>query len=195
MTDFPNARKSTDSVMGWESPLAKTEEFILLSEGHYRFKVVHFEKDFYEDDSTSCPVANLRLEIDNEHGNVVINQKLFLTEGNIQMISDFFASIGMTAEAVSLYDTPKVRKKLKTNFGRKISSYTSLANWYFRNRHKKVFLPEFKLNGNLQHRKTSDYAAINGRSMARVMKGGEDYKKPKVFRSCCSLCLDSDRLC
>ena len=94
----------------------------------------------------------------------------------------------MTAEAVSLYDTPKVRKKLKTNFGRKISSYTSLANWYFKNRHKKVFLPELKLNGNLQHKKTSDYAAINGRSMARVMKGGEDYKKPRIFRS------ETDRL-
>lgn len=98
MTDFPNAHESANKELGWDSPLVKTKEFTLLSEGHYRFKVVHFEKDFYEDDSTSCPVANLRLEIDNEHGNVVINQKLFLTEGNIQMISDFFASIGMTPE-------------------------------------------------------------------------------------------------
>ena len=111
-----------------------------------------------------------------------------IVDGKLFRYATCYVTIGMTAEAVSLYDTPKVRKKLKTNFGRKISSYTSLANWYFKNRHKKVFLPEFKLNGNLQHKKTSDYAAINGRSMARVMRGGEDYKKPKVFRS------ETDRL-
>ena len=60
--------------------------------------------------------------------------------------------------------------------------------WYFKNRHKKVFLPKFKLNSELQHPKTSDYAAINGRSMARVMKGGEDFKDSKIFRS------ETDRL-
>lgn len=111
-----------------------------------------------------------------------------IVDGKLFRYATCYVTIGMTAEAVSLYDTPKVRKKLKTNFGRKISSYTSLASWYFKNRHKKVFLPEFKLNGNLQHKKTSDYAAINGRSMARVMKGGEDYKKPRIFRS------ETDRL-
>ena len=31
--------------------------------------------------------------------------------------------------------------------------------------------------------KISDYAAVNGKSMSRVMKGGDDYKKPKIFRS------------
>lgn len=99
-----------------------------------------------------------------------------------------YVTIGMTAEAVKLYDTPRVRKVLKTNFGRKIGSYTNLMGWYFKNRRKKVFLPKFKLNSELQHPKTSDYAAINGRSMARVMKGGEDFKDSKIFRS------ETDRL-
>ena len=93
-----------------------------------------------------------------------------------------YVTIGMTAAAVHLYDQPKMRKKLKTNFGRKITSYTALAGWYFKHRHQENFLPEFTLNGTKQHQKTSDYAAINGRSMARVMKGGDDFKKPKVFR-------------
>ena len=88
----------------------------------------------------------------------------------------------MTAEAVQIYDSPKLRAKLKTGFGRKISSYTTLAGWYFKNRHKHVFIPEFSLNGKPQHIKTTDYAAVNGRSMARVMKGGDDYKSPKYFR-------------
>lgn len=98
MSDYPSALVSEAKEMGWDSPLVKPKEFTLLSEGHYRFKVVNFEKDYYEDDSTSCPVANLRLEIDNTYGNVVINHKMFLSESSVQMISDFFASIGMTPE-------------------------------------------------------------------------------------------------
>ena len=111
-----------------------------------------------------------------------------IVDGKLFRYATCYVTIGMTAEAVKLYDKPKMRRKLKKNFGRKISSYTELASWYFKNRHKKQFLPEFKLNGVLKHKKTSDYAAVNGRSMARVMKGGEDYKDPKIFRS------ETDRL-
>lgn len=91
-----------------------------------------------------------------------------------------YVTIGMTAEATKIYDSPKIRKKLKTSFGRKISSYTYLAKWYFRHRHQ-IFLPEFKLNGTLQPKKTSDYIATNSRFMARVMKNEPDYHDPKRF--------------
>lgn len=94
-----------------------------------------------------------------------------------------YVTIGMMGEAVKIYDSPSLRRKLKTNFGRKISSYTQLAKWYFKNRHKRVFLPDFKLNDALQPSLTSDYAAVNGRYMARVMKGREDFKNPNTFRS------------
>ena len=94
-----------------------------------------------------------------------------------------YVTIGMMAEAVGLYNEPKMRKILKTKCGRDFGSYTNLAGWYFKNRRKKVFLPDFKLNGNLQPKKTSDYAAINGKYMARVMRGGEDYKSPTTFHS------------
>ena len=106
-----------------------------------------------------------------------------LIDGKHFRYATCYVTIGMMGEAVKLYDTPKLRRKLKTKFGRKISSYTQLASWYFKNRHKKQFLPEFKLNGELQPKKTSDYAAVNGKFMARVMKGSNDYKKPHVFRS------------
>ena len=109
-------------------------------------------------------------------------------DGEFYRYATCYVTIGMTAEAVHIYDEPKMRKALKTNFGRKITSYTELANWYFKHRHKKQFLPDFTLNGKKQYPKTSDYAAINGRSMARVMKGGDDFIKPKVFRS------ETDRL-
>ena len=99
-----------------------------------------------------------------------------------------YVTIGMTAEAVKIYDQPRMRRILKKQTGRTIGSYTNLAKWYFKNRKKKRFMPEFKLNGVLQDSKTSDYAAMNGRFMARVMKGGEDYKNPRIFRS------ETDRL-
>ena len=103
-------------------------------------------------------------------------------DGKFFRYATCYVTIGMTAEAVSIYDSPTLRKKLKKNFGRKISSYTALAGWYFKHRHKKQFIPDFTLNGVLQPKNTSDYAAVNGASMARVMKGGEDYRKPKTFR-------------
>lgn len=98
-----------------------------------------------------------------------------------------YVTIGMTAKAVGIYNQPKMRAKLKKTFGRKVSSYTELSKWYFKNR-RECLLPEFKLNGKLQPKKTSDYAAVNGRSMARVMKGREDYRDPIFFRS------ETDRL-
>lgn len=98
-----------------------------------------------------------------------------------------YVTIGMTAKAVDIYNSPKMRKKLRSSFGRKISSYTELAKWYFKHR-RECIMPEFVLNSVPQHKKTSDYAAINGRSMARVMKGGEDYRDTKFFRS------ETDRL-
>ena len=110
-----------------------------------------------------------------------------IIDGKRWRFATCYVTIGMTAAAVSIYDQPKMRQKLKKKFGRKVSSYTDLASWYFKHR-KECILPEFKLNGALMHRKTSDYAAVNGRSMARVMKGRDDYRDPKRFRS------ETDRL-
>ena len=109
-------------------------------------------------------------------------------DGKFFRYATCYVTIGMTAEAVKLYDEAKMRKILKKSFGRYVGSYTNLASWYFKHRHKKQFIPKFKLNGHSMHPKTSDYAAVNGRSMARVMKGGEDYLNPKIFRS------ETDRL-
>ncbi len=94
-----------------------------------------------------------------------------------------YVTIGMTAESVELFDEPKIRKKMQEGHRSSWRSYLQLAGWYFKNRHKKTFIPEFKLNGRLQDSRISDYAAVNGRSMARVMRGGDDYLKPGIFRS------------
>ncbi|MBR2998635.1 hypothetical protein IKF34_02605 [Candidatus Saccharibacteria bacterium] len=116
-------------------------------------------------------------------------QKLYPLEiyvdGELFRYATCYATIGMIAESVEIYDVKKTRQKLKTRFGRFTEAYfgLSISRWYFKNRHKKNYLPEFKLNGRLQSKKTSDYIAINGRYMARVLKSPDYSKKPKLFRS------------
>ena len=105
-----------------------------------------------------------------------------LVDGKHWRYATCYVTIGMTAESVELFDNPKIRKQMQKGHKSSWRSYIQLARWYFKNRHKKIFLPEFKLNGKLQSSKISDYAAVNGRSMCRVMKGRDEYKKPCVFR-------------
>lgn len=104
-------------------------------------------------------------------------------DGKFFRYATCYVTIGMTAEAVELFDEPKTRKKLQKGHKSSWRSYFYLMFWYFKNRHKKVFVPEFTLNGRPTAAKISDYCALSGKSMCRVMKGGDDYLKPKVFQS------------
>ncbi len=106
-----------------------------------------------------------------------------IVDGKHWRYASCYVTMGMTGEAVEIFDQPKVRKTLQK--GRKSSwrSYLGLAKWYFKHRYDKIYLPGLSINGIKQHKKTSDYAAVSGKSMCRVMKGGDDYLKPKVFRS------------
>ena len=105
-----------------------------------------------------------------------------IVNGKFWRYATCYATIGMTAEAVKIFDKPKIRGDMQK--GRKSSwrSYLQLVGWYF-NHHRKNFIPEFKLNGKLQHSKTSDYFAINGKYVARIMNGSADFSKPKTFHS------------
>lgn len=106
-----------------------------------------------------------------------------IVDGKMFRYATCYVTIGMTAEAVELYDKPAMREKLKNKYGRSVSSYTELVKWYLKNRHKKDFLPQFRLNGQLQKKGISDYVAVNGRYMARVMKCGNNYTDKKIFYS------------
>ncbi len=105
-----------------------------------------------------------------------------VVDGKIFRYATCYVTIGMMAEAVYIYDQPEMRKKLKKSFGRNITSYTVLIKWYFKNRHKKKFLPDFYLNGKKQDTRASDYVAVSGGAMARVMRGRKDYLDKKIFR-------------
>lgn len=129
-------------------------------------KIQKFEQIFYSDTKT---VDFYPLEI-------IIDNKFF-------RYATCYVTIGMTAESVELFDSPHIRKKLQKGHKSSWRSYLYLADWYFKNRHQRVFLPEFKLNGRFKPHDTSDYAAVNGSSMCRVMKGREDYLSCQYFHS------------
>ena len=73
-----------------------------------------------------------------------------------------YATVGMMAESVEIFNQEKNRNKMKKKKRTEFSSYRWLAKWYFKNR-KKEFLPN----------QVSDYFAINGKNIAKIMKGGD----------------------
>lgn len=94
-----------------------------------------------------------------------------------------YVTAGMTAEAVELFDEPKFRAYMQKGHKSSWRSYLALAGWYFKHRRKKTFIPDCTINGGPVRSGLSDYCALSGRSMCRVMKGGSDYLQPKTFRS------------
>ncbi len=116
-----------------------------------------------------------------------VTKKLYPLEiyvdGKFFRYATCYVTLGMTAEACELFDEPTFRKEMQKGHKSSWRSYLALAKWYFKHRHKKEFIPPFTLNGKPTKDKISDYCALSGRSMCRVMKGGDDYLKPKIFRS------------
>ena len=122
--------------------------------------------------------------------NVLANQnhtkKLYplevIVDGKLWRHASCYVTIGMMAESTKIFDQTKIRQKLRKGHCRPWRSYFYLAGWYFKNCHKKHFLNQFTLDDQ-PVQKVSDYIAVNGISVARVMRGREDCTKPKVFHS------------
>lgn len=93
-----------------------------------------------------------------------------------------YFTVGMFAQSTEVFEEEKVRRQLRTGKKGLVFSIRQLARWYFKN-HRKCGLPEGELNGQAWPKKTTDYIALNGRTMASVMKGGEWFLEPRPFLS------------
>lgn len=93
-----------------------------------------------------------------------------------------YFTVGMFAQSTEVFEEEKVRKKLRSGKKGLVFSVRQLARWYFWNRRKCV-LPEGVLNGAALPKKTTDYIALNGITMAKVMQGGEWFLQSKEFLS------------
>lgn len=93
-----------------------------------------------------------------------------------------YFSLGLFAESTQVFDQPEAREELKQG-NKKISfSAKVLAKWYFKNK-KRQFLPSFTTNHQTVKHKTTDYVAINGKTVAKIVPGGEWYLGPDKFWS------------
>ncbi len=106
-----------------------------------------------------------------------------IVDGKHWRYSIGYVTMGLFAEATEVFDDKKTRKKLQGGKKTPVFSWKVLAKWYFKNKNTKVFMPKFLLNGVEMSEKTTDYVAMNGKSMAGVMRGRDWYLKKQVFQS------------
>lgn len=98
-----------------------------------------------------------------------------------------YFTVGMFAEACAVFDHPRTRKHLqKRRKKHMIFSLLVLAQWWFRQR-KRHFLPEFSLGNSsdeyIASKGESDYMAVNGVSVAKIMRGRKWFLQDSYFLS------------
>lgn len=98
-----------------------------------------------------------------------------------------YFTLGMFAEACACFDAPKTRKTLRKGGRKTVFSLMTLMKWWLKN-HRHKFLPEtFQLGDSSEDfaecKKMSDYMAVNGRTVAKIMKGSDWYLKESGFLS------------
>ena len=86
-----------------------------------------------------------------------------------------------------MFDHPKTRKALQKGKKSMFFSLSVLVRWWLKQRKRHRFMPEFSLgdlNGNFVTSKgASDYMAINGKTVAKMMRGGKYSEQKDCFLS------------
>ena len=89
--------QNVDRELGWDDSVEKDGgEFILLPEGEYEVTVVSFERGRYNggEKLPACNIAKLKLKVETDAGEALINHNIFLHSRCEGLISTFFNSIG-----------------------------------------------------------------------------------------------------
>ena len=99
-------------------------------------------------------------------------------DGRVWRRATCYFTIGMLAESTEAFDQPSTRKSLRKGKQGMFFSIWTLFKWWWRNR-KREFLPK-----EIFGRKT-DILAVNGKSVAKIMKGDPKtaYSKDKFIAS------------
>ena len=106
-----------------------------------------------------------------------------LVDGEHYRYSACYFTVGMFAESTEIFDKEKMRKTLKSGKKGLVFSILQLAKWYFRNRHRE-FLPRLMMVDGKKIKescKVSDLIFVNGKTVAKVMRGGEWWKDKRDF--------------
>ena len=93
---------NNNGEMGWNDTLENDgDEFVILPEGDYVFKVVSFERGRFQggDKIPACNEAVLTLAVEYNGGTVNITDRLKLHKSLEWKLAAFFRSIGQKIEA------------------------------------------------------------------------------------------------
>lgn len=117
-------------------------------------------------------------------------------DGRIWRYAACYFTVGMFAESTEVFDAPETRQKLRKGKKSLVFSITQLAKWYFKNRKKEFLARSVKMdgvamnrmklcrNGKLKEvsgRQVSDVMFVNGKTVAKVMRGGEFWRSADEF--------------
>lgn len=85
-----------NKALNWDDEIQQESTFTLLPEGDYAFKVVNFERAWYDgsDKIPPCNKAIITIKIETPTGDAELKENLFLTTKTEGLLSAFFASIG-----------------------------------------------------------------------------------------------------
>lgn len=96
----------TDGALDWDSDITKDDEYEILPEGTYTFRVEALERGRYNGSEKmgACPVANLTLSVVNaeteKHGKIL--DSLYLHAKAEWRLSQFFTAIGQKKKGETL---------------------------------------------------------------------------------------------
>lgn len=137
-----------DEKMGrafsWDDEIEKDDDFIVLPDGDYYFRVEGFERGRHpgSEKLPPCPKAIIKIKVFSDQGEISLNHNLFLHSRTESMISAFFVGIGLKKKGERLkMDWNKVvgaEGKLK------LGTRTYNGNTY--NDIKKFYRPDEYLN-------------------------------------------------
>ncbi len=88
-------------AIGWDDPVEKGQDYILLPEGEYDFVIESFERSWFDgsEKAPACPKAELKLKVETPEGICILNESLLLYNKMQWKIAEFFISIGFEPDA------------------------------------------------------------------------------------------------
>ncbi len=88
--------EKNNGLLDWDSQIEKENEFTLLPEGEYPFRVVKFERSSFSgsDKMPSCKMAVLTLEVGDSNQSAIVTERLYLHTKAEWKLSQFFLAIG-----------------------------------------------------------------------------------------------------
>lgn len=106
-----------------------------------------------------------------------------LVDGEHWRYAPCYVTAGLLAEASEIMDGDQVRKSLNTGKRGPLYSLMVAVIWYLKNRGRRFLPASVLVNGKPVEVSTTDYLAVNGPTMARLMKGEKWYLGEEKFGS------------